>query len=90
MLRQKGYTVKPVFDQYTDKGKNTKKQIDEYFVKPKLVTKSTADGFVEMPLFEMVIVNKEDINSPDLSNGGYINIKRKLLNNYLKKRQRCF
>ncbi len=90
LLRQKGYTVKPVFDQYTDKGKNTKKQIDEYFVKPKLVTKSTVDGFIEMPLFEMVIANNNDINSPDLSNGGYINIKRKLLNNFLKKDKDVF
>lgn len=90
LLRQKGYTVKPIFDQYTDKGKNTKKQIDEYFIKPKLVTKSTADGFVEMPLFDMVIANNEDINSPDLANGGYINIKRKLLNNFLKKDKDVF
>jgi len=90
LLRQKGYTVKPVFDQYTDKGKKTKKQIDEYFIKPKLTIKSTNDGFVEMPLFEMVITTNEDINSPDLANGGYINIKRKLLNDFLKKDKEVF
>lgn len=90
LLRQKGYTVKPVFDQYTDKGKNTKKQIDEYFIKPKLSAKSTSDRFVEMPLFDMVITTNEDINSPDLANGGYINIKRKLLNNFLKKDKDVF
>lgn len=90
LLRVRGYTVKPVFDQYTEKGKNTKKQIDEYFIKPKLTTKSTADGFIEMPLFEMTIATNEDINSPDLANGGCINIKRKLLNDFLKKEKDVF
>lgn len=90
LLREKGYTVKPVFDQYTEKGKKTKKQIDEYFIKPTLSTKSTSDGFIEMPMYEVVLSTNEDINSPDLANGGYINIKRKLLNDFLKKDKDVF
>lgn len=87
MLRSKGYTVTPVFDNYTEKGKTIKKQIDKYFTNPVLETKVSNDGFLSLPLFSMIIPSKEDYNSPDLSNGGYINVKRSLLLNFLKKKK---
>ncbi len=76
MLKRKGYKVTPIFSDYTEVGKNTKKKIDELFVKPPLKTFTTEDGIIEIPLFEMVLKQGKDINSPDLKNGGYINIKR--------------
>lgn len=83
LLRAKGYKVTPVFGSYTDKGKTAKKQIEEYFTKPYVTTKTTADGMISIPLFEIVLENGEDLESPDLVNGGYINVKRKPLNDFL-------
>lgn len=90
LLRKKGYTVKPIFDAYTDKGKSAKKQIEEYFIKPELTTKTTADGVISIPLFEIVLENGEDLESPDLANGGFINVKRNLLKDFLNKNNKPF
>lgn len=90
LLRTKGYTVKPIFDDYTQKGKTTKKQIEDYFIKPELTTKTTADGMISLPLFEIVLENGEDLESPDLANGGYINVKRNLLSDFLNKKNKLF
>lgn len=90
MLRKKGYTVNPVHDQYTDKGKNRKELIERYYTKPEYKQYATADGMVTLPLYKMVIENKQDVQAPDLANGGYINIKRMLLKDYLLKDNRPF
>ena len=90
LLRKKGYTVKPIFDAYTEKGKSAKKQIEEYFIKPELTTKTTADGVISLPLFEIVLENGEDLESPDLANGGFINVKRNLLKDFLNKNNKTF
>lgn len=84
MLRSKGYKVSPVFDSYTDKGKAKKQQIEEYFVKPAFKSRATIDGMIELLLHPSIIENNEDLESPDLANGGYINVKRLLLKDYLK------
>lgn len=90
MLRKKGYTVTPVFDSYTDKGKAKKQEIEEFFVKPSYTRRSTPDGMISLPLYSAVIENRENIESPDLANGGYINVKRALLLDYLKKDNKPF
>jgi uncharacterized protein YbaP (TraB family) len=90
LLRQKGYTVSPVTDAYTQKGKNIKKEIDIYFIKPVFEYKTTADGMVRLPMNNQLIYNGEDIGTPDLANGGIINLKRILLRDYLRKDNRVF
>jgi len=85
LLREKGYTMKPITGDYTEKGKNIKKQIDELFVKPEFVNATTTDGMVQYKRFNMNLQMGEDHNSPDLVNGGYIHLKRKPLNDFLKK-----
>lgn len=90
LLRKKGYTVTPIFDAYTDKGKNSKKQIEEYFTKPELKTKTTADKTISIPLFEVVLETGEDLESPDLVNGGFINVKRNVLKDFLNKNNKAF
>lgn len=90
MLRKKGYTVTPVFDNYTDKGKAKKQEIEEYFIKPVYNTRSTTDGMVQLPLFSSVIESGENLESPDLANGGYINVKRIPLLDFLKKDNKRF
>lgn len=90
MLRSKGYKVTPIFDNYTEKGTALKKQIEEHFIKPELKIKTTADGAISLPLFDVVLEDNEDIQSPDLANGGYINIKRTFLNDFLNKNNKTF
>ncbi|MFD2908937.1 TraB/GumN family protein [Flavobacterium ardleyense] len=90
LLRRKGYTVNPVFGPYTNKGKLEKKKIEEYYSKPELKTKTTADGVISLPLFEIFLQNGEDLESPDLANGGYINVKRSLLKDFLNKNNKTF
>ena len=90
LLRAKGYKVTPVFSNYTEKGKAAKKQIEEHFIKPELKTRTTADGMISLPLFEIVLENGENLESPDLANGGFVNVKRKLLNDFLNKKNKTF
>ena len=90
LLRQKGYIVTPIFDNYTEKGKALKKQIEEFFIKPDIKLKTTADGTLTIPVFEVVLENNGNIESPDLANGGYLNIKRTFLNDFLNKNNKIF
>ena len=90
LLRAKGYKVTPVFGNYTEKGKAAKKQIEEYFTKPELKTRTTSDGMISLPLFEIVLENGEDLESPDLVNGGFVNVKRKALNDFINKKDKTF
>jgi len=89
-LRTKGYTVNPVYGDYTDTGKKTKKQIEEYFIKPEFETKTSTDGMLSLPLYKLVLENGENLESPDLANGGYINVKRSLLKDFLSKDNTLF
>jgi uncharacterized protein YbaP (TraB family) len=89
-LRAKGYTVKPVFGEYTDEGRKTKKQIEEYFIKPEFENKTSTDGMLSLPLFKLVLENGENFESPDLANGGYINVKRSLLKDFITKDNSLF
>lgn len=90
ILRRKGYTVKPILGEYTEKGKNLKKQIEDFFVKPTLQVKSSSDGMITLPMFPLVLENGENLESPDLTNGGYINVKRLLLQDFINKKEKQF
>jgi len=90
MLREKGYKVTPIFDNYTEKGKALKKKIEDNFIKPELKLKTTADGMITFPVFDVVLESDENVESPDLANGGYINFKRTYLNDFLNKNNKTF
>ena len=91
MLRSRGYTVKPVMDRYTDGGKAKKESIEAYFIKPTFKQYTTADGMVSLPVFNASIIEAgQNMQSPDLANGGYINLKRLLLKDFLKKDNKPF
>lgn len=89
-LRKKGYTVTPVFDTYTQKGLDQKQEIESYFIKPILKNYNSPDGTLSIPMFPLVMENRNSIESPDLSNGGYITVKRTLLADFLKKDNKPF
>lgn len=90
MLRRKGYTVTPIISDYTEKGKKLKKQIEDYFVKPVFEINTTSDEMISLPLFPLVLRNDENLESPDLGNGGYVNVKRMLLKDFISKKDEKF
>ncbi|MFY7810699.1 MAG: TraB/GumN family protein, partial [Flavobacterium sp.] len=90
ILRKKGYTVKPIIDNYTQKGKTIKKKIEEYFLKPIFTPYSSEDQMIELPLNSLILNNENGFNSPDLTNGGYINVKRTPLFDFLQKENKKF
>lgn len=90
ILRKKGYTVTPIISEYTEKGKKLKKQIEDYFVKPVFEINTTSDEMVSLSLFPLVLKNEENLESPDLGNGGYINVKRMLLKDFISKKDEKF
>lgn len=90
ILRRKGYTVTPILSEYTEKGKKIKKQIEDYFVKPVFEINTTSDEMISLPLFPLVLKNGENLESPDLGNGGYINVKRMLLKDFITKKDEKF
>lgn len=85
LLRKKGYVLTPVVDSYTEKGRSIKKQIDEYFIKPQFEQRTTADGMIRLPMHAQPIFSEDNIGTPDLANGGIVNLKRIPLRNYLRK-----
>lgn len=90
LLRERGYTVSPVYDVISEKGQNQKKAIEEYFPQPTFEIAGTADGMVKMPLNKKIIHSQENIGSPDFTNGGAINIKRIPLNYFLNTKNETF
>ncbi|MFB3389454.1 TraB/GumN family protein [Flavobacterium sp. LAR06] len=84
LLRQKGYTVKPIIDTFTENGKNQKKTIEAYFPNPNFTISNTKDKMVQLPLYKTTIEENESMGSPDFTNGGAITIKRIPLNYFLK------
>jgi len=90
LLRDKGYTVSPVYDSISEKGQKQKKTIEEYFPHPIFEIAGTADGMLRMPLNKKIIHAQENIGSPDFTNGGAINIKRMPLNYFLSKENESF
>lgn len=85
LLRQKGYTVKPIIDTFTENGKNQKKTIEAYFPNPNFISTYTKDKMVQLPLYKNTIEENASLGSPDFTNGGAITIKRIPLNYFLKK-----
>lgn len=89
-LRKLGYTVNPVHSAYTEKGITTKQKIETYFTKPVYKQYTTSDGMVSLPLFDLIMENRQGAESPDLTNGGYTTLKRLTLSDFVKKDNKAF
>lgn len=85
LLIEKGYTVKPVFSQLTEKGEKQKKEIETYFKKPTFINYHTPDNMLELPLLVNEITEEGIIGSPDYANGGLIRVIRNNHNYFIKK-----
>lgn len=90
LLKNKGYTLTPIFDEISTDGQKQKKTIEDFFPNPGFEVVATTDGMLKMPLNKKIIRTQENVGSPDFTNGGAINIKRVPLNFFLDKKNESF
>jgi uncharacterized protein YbaP (TraB family) len=90
LLKNKGFVVNPVFDSMTKNGEKQKQTIETFFPKPNFKNTATKDGMVQLPLNNALVSLKEEIGSPDYTNGGVITVKRLPLHNYLNSKNENF
>lgn len=80
MLRDRGYTIKPLTSKQTQYAKVEKDKLEEKFTTPKLSLQSTSDGFISIKSFdELREFTAEGIKyyvAPDMTNGAYLTINR--------------
>lgn len=80
MLREKGYTVRPLISKQTEYAKSEKDKLEQKFTQPKLSIQSTSDGFISIKSFdELREFTAEGIKyyvAPDMTNGAYLTINR--------------
>ncbi len=89
MLRKRGYTLKPLFSEQTDKGKDLKTGFEANFIKKEYRPQTTNDGFITLntphKLYEMYADGGSISVSPDYDNGAYVTISRVYTYNLLRK-----
>lgn len=80
MLKQKGYTVKPLVSNQTIFAKSEKENLDKLYVKPELKTQKTPDHFISIKSFdELREFNYKGLKyyvALDMTNGAYLTIVR--------------
>lgn len=84
MLRERGYQVKPILGEYTQKGRSEKDRLDHAFHYFDYKPATTSDGQLTLnipsKLYEFEFPGMSMAASPDLKNGAYVNVIR--LKNY--------
>lgn len=89
MLREEGYNVEPILGEYTEKGKNKKKELDQQYVSNKLKLATTTDND-----FSILSPNKvHDFSlygfgifvGLDLPNSSYLSVTKAPRRDYLRK-----
>lgn len=87
LLRQKGYTVKPLVSNQTEKGQEAKQNLEDYIATPVLKPFSTTDGFITLNTFtklrEFYYNGQKYSVAPDMTNGAYLTISRFNIFDYL-------
>lgn len=80
LLKNKGYKVTPLLSKGTEKGKTSKKRIENKFIETKFTEQTSLDGFftAKLPnkLYEMNLLNNTSYLCPDLVNSSYVIITR--------------
>jgi uncharacterized protein YbaP (TraB family) len=89
MLRKRGYILKPLFSDQTEKGKTLKAKFEDKVIDRKYTPQTTEDGFITMDcpnkLYEMYADGGSIGISPDYDNGSYVTITRLYTYNLLRK-----
>lgn len=80
LLKQKGYTVKPLTSNQTNFANQEKEKLNNLFVQPQLSLNATPDKFITINSFsklrEFNFLNNKLYISPDMTNGAYLTINR--------------
>ncbi|MDG5490663.1 TraB/GumN family protein [Psychroserpens sp. SPM9] len=80
MLRDRGYTVKPLTSKQTEFAQSEKEKLENLFTQPKLKVHTTPDGFLAIKSFdelrEFTFNNLKYYVAPDMTNGAYLTINR--------------
>lgn len=90
LLREKGYTLKPVADHYSEVGRSKKKTIEEFFPDPGYIPVTATDKMLSVPLSRQFTNRGNETVSLDFSNGAATSIKRFALNDFLRKDNNSF
>ena len=90
-FRNKGYTVTPVFGEWTDKGKGAKARIEAKRVIREFKPFKSSDGFIEFlspaKVHEVSFFGKTMYLAPDLTNGSYVAVSRMKLNHFINTKE---
>ena len=87
MLRDRGYTVKPLTSKKTDRAKTEKEKLEKAIKTPVFSKQQTPDGFISLNAYtqlrEFLYRGIKYYISPDLPNGAHLTISRINTFNYL-------
>lgn len=90
MLRKRGYILKPIFSDQTEKGKALKTKFEDTFIKKEYKPQTTEDGFITLncpgKMYEMFADGGSISLAPDYDNGAYVTISRLYHYNKLRKK----
>ena len=90
MLIKRGYSLKPIYSEQTEKGKALKTKFETNFITKTYSPQTTADGFITLntpnKLYELYADGGSFAIAPDFDNGSYITIARLYSYNSLRKR----
>lgn len=88
MLIKRGYSLKPVFSEQTEKGKTIKTKFENNYITKTYKPQTTADGFITIgtpnKLYELYADGGSFGIAPDFDNGSYITIARLYTYNSLR------
>lgn len=91
MLRDKGYTVKPLTSKVTSKGKRIKEKLETTIRQNDYATRSPEDDFFSLALpSKLYPISDKPVTTyvaPDLANGNYVMVNRIPTFSYLKQEQ---
>ncbi|MEW4922461.1 TraB/GumN family protein [Algibacter sp. 2305UL17-15] len=80
MLKEKGYTVRPLVSRQTNYAKTEKEHLENSFTTPSLSYHATSDGFLSIKSFdelrEFTANGIKYYVAPDMTNGAYLTINR--------------
>lgn len=86
-LRKKGYNVKALTSDQTQKGQQAKQNIEDFIAVPVIETHKSVDNFLSIKSFtklrEFYYNGQKFTVSPDMTNGAYLTISRFNLYDYL-------
>ena len=90
MLRKRGYILRPLFSDQTNRGKKIKSKFEDNFIEKAYEPQTTEDGFITVncpnKIYELYSDGGSICISPDYDNGSYVTITRLYTYNMLREK----